>query len=198
MNWSLFATTYILIFLMELPDKTALSILLLSTKHRGVAVFFGAAAAFVIQSIVAVSFGSVLGLLPERRTHIAAGLLFLFFSFRLWQESRDKQSKEDMDSVDSFTDFRKALFSSFLIIFIAEWGDLTQLATATLQVKYRDPWTILISSILALWSVTVLSIVAGKSLKKWADPQKLQRIGAAVFALVGIYFLISAIKVSSL
>jgi putative Ca2+/H+ antiporter (TMEM165/GDT1 family) len=197
MNWSLFLTTYALIFLMELPDKTALSILLLSTRHHGVAVFIGAAAAFVIQSIVAVVFGSVLGWLPEKWTHIGAGLLFLFFSYRLWRESREAEQEEAL-SGGSFANFRRALLSSFTMIFIAEWGDLTQLATAALQVKYRDPWPIFTASVLALWSVTVLSIVAGKSLKRWLEPKKLQLIGAVIFALVGIYFLVTAVNVSSL
>lgn len=182
---------------MELPDKTALSILLLSTRHHGVAVFLGAAAAFVIQSLVAVTFGSVLGVLPEKWTHIAAGLLFLFFSFRLWREWRSNEEEEEPQA-GSFNNFRKALISSFTMIFIAEWGDLTQLATAAMQVKYREPWPIFFASVLALWSVTVLSILAGKSLKKWLDPKKLQLIGVFVFLLVGIYFLVTAVDVSSL
>lgn len=180
---------------MELPDKTALSILLLSTRHQGLAVFLGAASAFVIQSAVAVTFGSVLALLPEQWTHAAAGFLFLFFAFKLWHESRAHDEEAVAAPNGSFTHFRKAFVGSFLMIFIAEWGDLTQLATATLQIKYRNVWPILSASILALWTVTLLSIIAGKSLKKWIKPKKLQLVGACVFALVGLYFLISTLSV---
>jgi len=196
MNWSLLFTTYFLIFLMELPDKTALSILLLSTNHDGFGVFVGAAAAFVIQSFVAVTFGTLLAMLPPHITHIAAGILFLYFAFRLWQESREKEEEGEEATPKKHEHFRQSVINSFLMIFIAEWGDLTQLATAALQVKYHDLVPIVVGAILALWSVTVLSIVLGRTLKKWLDPQKLHLAGAVVFAGVGIYFLISAANAS--
>jgi len=60
-------TVFTVIFLLELPDKTALAALLLATRHRPLPVFLGAAAAFVIQSMVAVLAGSLLGLLPRAR-----------------------------------------------------------------------------------------------------------------------------------
>lgn len=198
MHWELFLTTYFLIFLMELPDKTALSVLLLSTKHHGVAVFMGAALAFVIQCLVAVTFGSLFSFLPKPVTHIAAGLLFLYFAFRLWQESRESCEAETTVPVKPSDHFRQSFINSFVMIFVAEWGDLTQLATAALQVKYHDIWSILTGSILALWSVTLVCIIAGKSLKKWLEPQKLQLIGAVIFAIVGIYFLVTAIDINSL
>src|SRR5256885_9566723 len=70
-------TVFTVIFLLELPDKTALAALLLATRHRPLPVFIGAAAAFVIQSAVAVLAGSLLSLLPREPIRIGAGLLFL-------------------------------------------------------------------------------------------------------------------------
>ena len=54
-EWSLFASTFVLSFVAEFPDKTALAALLLSTSHNPFAVFIGAAGAFVIQSCVAMA-----------------------------------------------------------------------------------------------------------------------------------------------
>lgn len=194
MNWSLLVSTYFLIFLMELPDKTALSILLLSTSHHGLGVFIGAAFAFVVQCMVAVTFGSLLAMLPPQITHVAAGVLFLYFAYRLWQESREAVEETQDLTEKPHAKFRQSLIKSFLMIFIAEWGDLTQLATAALQVKYHDILPILIGSVLALWSVAALSILIGRSLKNWLDPQKIHLAGSIVFALVGVYFLISSIS----
>ena len=70
-------TVFTVIFLLELPDKTALAALLLATRHRPLPVFLGAAAAFVIQSAVAVVAGSLLSLLPREPIRIGAGILFL-------------------------------------------------------------------------------------------------------------------------
>ena len=70
-------TVFTVIFLLELPDKTALAALLLATRHRALPVFLGAAAAFVIQSVVAVVAGSLLSLLPREPIRIGAGILFL-------------------------------------------------------------------------------------------------------------------------
>ena len=77
-----------------------------------------------------------------------------------------------------------------MVIFIAEWGDLTQLATATLQAKHRDPLTIFLSATLALWAVTVLAILAGHHAKKLVKPALLNRIAALAFAGVGIVLLV--------
>src|SRR5438105_13770754 len=82
MDWKLFGSTFALIFISELPDKTAFAGLLLATRNRPLPVFCGAAGAFVIQSMVAVSFGSSFTFLLEKLVHIAAALLFLFLAVR--------------------------------------------------------------------------------------------------------------------
>jgi Ca2+/H+ antiporter, TMEM165/GDT1 family len=72
------------------------------------------------------------------------------------------------------------------VIFLAEWGDFTQLATAALEAKYRSPLTILLAAVLALWCVTALAIMLGHRLKQLIRPALLQKIAALAFALVGI------------
>ena len=192
MNWSILFGTYILVFLMEIPDKTALSILLLATRHRGLAVFLGAGLAFVVQSFVAVTFASLLAYFPEKWTRLAAGLMFLFFSFRLWRESKQHAEEEEDVAMPAHPSFAKAFGVAFMTIFIAEWGDLTQLTTAALQVKYRDAVSVFVGSVLALWSVTIIGVSAGKGLQRFFHPKRLQIGGAAIFFVIGGYFLITA------
>ncbi len=77
--------------------------------------------------------------------------------------------------------FGKTVMSSFLVIFIAEWGDLTQLATAALQAKYDNMPVIFLGSVLALWSVTLIGVFVGHAAKNFLRPRFLQMIAAIVF-----------------
>ena len=189
-NWELFVSTFGLIFVAELPDKTAFAALFLATCHNPLAVFVGAAAAFVIQSLVAVAFGSVLSLLPSSFVHISAGILFLIFAVLMWRRQVKDDAPQSQCSGKKSVRFSKSIVSSFLVIFAAEWGDLTQLATATLAAKYSSPITIFTSATLALWAVTALGVIVGCYAKKVIQPKLFQRVAGTAFALVGLTLLI--------
>jgi putative Ca2+/H+ antiporter (TMEM165/GDT1 family) len=189
MDWKLFGSTFALIFVSELPDKTAFATILMATRNRPLPVFCGAAGAFVVQSFVAVAFGSLLALLPATLVHIGAGVVFLILAVLMW---RREQEASSLHSEDNPVGFVKTMISAFVVIFIAEWGDLTQLATAALSAKYAAPVTIFASATLALWSVTGISVVIGHSAKRFLRPRFLQRIASITFVIVGIILLISA------
>ena len=190
-DWPLFTSTFALIFVAELPDKTALSTVLLATRNNPIAVFLGAAGAFAIQSAVAVAFGKAFSYLPERPVHVASGILFLVFAIFMWRRREDDGAES---SVAGHTSGRRRFLTgsatAFIVIFIAEWGDLTQLATATLVAKYHSTLTIFLSSVLSLWSVTALAIVVGHKSKQWINPIALQKTSAILMAVVGLYFLL--------
>ena len=189
-DWHIFFSTFVLIFVAELPDKTAFATLFLATSHHPIAVFIGACAAFVIQSIVAVAFGSVLNRLPAAPVHYVSAVLFFIFAFQMW---RRKDEGEDGNGARPATVgkklFWKSVGTAFMAVFIAEWGDLTQLATATLAAKYGTALTILISSTLALWSVTAIGVAIGHGAKHLLNPALIQRVAAVAMAGVGIYLL---------
>jgi putative Ca2+/H+ antiporter (TMEM165/GDT1 family) len=182
---ALFLSTFGLIFLAELPDKTAIATLILATRNNPWAVFIGVALAFVVQNMVAVLFGSLFGLLPPHIIHIASGLLFLVFAVMMWTRHQEEKSESQKKSLS----FGKVVWTSFLVIFIAEWGDLTQLASATLVAKTHLVLTIFLASTAALWSTTAIAILIGHHAKKLINPLLLQKIAAAAFALVGILLL---------
>jgi putative Ca2+/H+ antiporter (TMEM165/GDT1 family) len=184
---ALFASVFGLIFLAELPDKTAIATVLLSSRRRPLAVFLGAAAAFVVQSFVAVAFGGVLSLLPARLVRAGAGLLFLVCAWSMWT----REAAEEMGEVDEARvggGFARAVTASFAVIFVAEWGDLTQLATAALAAKHGRPLTVFLAATSALWCVTALAVAAGHQLKSRFQPRRLEQAAAVLFALVGLYF----------
>ena len=190
MESNLFLSTFALIFVAELPDKTAFATLFMATCHHPLAVFLGASAAFVIQSFVAVSFGSLLSLLPSVYVHVCAGLLFLMFAVMMWRREEPCSDEVNCDSKGKITYFSKSVASAFMTIFIAEWGDLTQLATATLAAKYHEPITIFTSSTLALWLVTAIGVIVGSQVKHLIQPKLLQRTAATAFAVVGMVVLL--------
>ena len=190
MELSLFVSTFALIFVAELPDKTAFAALYLATRHNPFAVFLGAGAAFVIQSLVAVAFGSAISLLPSQLVHLSAGVLFLVFAFFMWRKQDSDEETLDCNPNGKATRFSKSVASAFMTIFIAEWGDLTQLATATLAAKSQAPLTIFISSTLALWAVTAIGVLVGCQAKHLIQPKLLQRVAASAFAVVGSGLLI--------
>lgn len=181
----LFLSTFALIFVAELPDKTALAALILATRHHGGGVFLGCAGAFLIQNIVAVLFGSVFSLLPHTVVHIASGLLFLLFAGLMW--FRKDEKKGDLKEIPA--NFWPTVGKAFMVIFIAEWGDLTQLAAATLVAKTQEPWTIFLSATLALWCTSALAVIVGSQAQKWINAELLQKIVAILFAAVGILLL---------
>jgi putative Ca2+/H+ antiporter (TMEM165/GDT1 family) len=188
METKLFFSTYVLIFVAELPDKTAFAALLLATSHHPLAVFIGAGGAFLIQSLVAVTFGSLLSFLPSHLIHISASILFLVFAVLMWR----KGGEEAVSSPEKQTKIRfsQSVSAAFWTIFIAEWGDLTQLATATLAAKYNAPITIFTSSILALWTVTAIGVIVGYKIKYLFPGKMLQKIAASAFAVIGVVLLL--------
>jgi len=182
---TLFLSTFGVIFVAELPDKTAFATLLLATRHPPCAVFLGVAGAFVVQSLVAVTCGSVRGFLPGAAVKMGAAGLFFVFAVALWRR-QDLAAQEAPMAPAARAAFWPTVTSSFAVIFLAEWGDFTQLATAALEAKYRSPLTILLAAVLALWCVTALAIMLGHRLKQLIRPALLQKIAALAFALVGI------------
>jgi putative Ca2+/H+ antiporter (TMEM165/GDT1 family) len=189
MNWKLFASTFALIFVGELPDKTAIAILLMAARHEPSAVFLGAAGAFVVQSLIAVIFGSLFSTVPARLVHIVSGILFLVFAIVMWRK-KEESSPVTEETKSSWDGFWKSASTAFAVIFVAEWGDITQLATATIAAHEHAPVTIFTSATLALWTVTGLGAALGHGAKKSIHPEKLKKFAAAAFALVGLFLLI--------
>ena len=186
----LFASTFALIFVAELPDKTAFATLVMATRSHPVAIFIGVALAFLIQTIVAVVFGKLFSFLPAHWVHVASGVLFLIFAVMTWVRKEEKETEEAKEAARRSEPFFRTVLSAFMVIFIAEWGDLTQLATATLVAKFEHAiLTVFVAAILALWSTTAFAVVIGHHAKHWINPSLLQKIAAVAFAAVGAYIL---------
>lgn len=188
-------TTFGIVFIAELPDKTALAALVLGTRYGTVSVVIGGWLAFLAQTIVAVAAGGLLTALPERPIRIAAGLGFIVFAVLAWRRKEDVEEKEEEAAVGAGGIRRRpAWLSSFLVIFAAEWGDLTQLATAALTAQTRQPIAVGLGAIAALWLVTLIAAAAGSALSRFLSAATLTRASAVVFAIVGVIVIASGVR----
>jgi putative Ca2+/H+ antiporter (TMEM165/GDT1 family) len=188
---SLFLSTFSVIFLAELPDKTALATLLLASKGGRMPVFSGVALAFLIQCVIAVGVGNWIGQLSPLWVKAATGFLFLIFAFMSYRKlTSEDESETTTGHHESQTGFMQQAGKAFMVIFLAEWGDLTQLTTASLSARYpTEPAVIFTASLLALWSVTAIAVVLGERLARWVSPRRLLAGSAALFGLMGAWFL---------
>ena len=185
----LFGTVFGVIFLAELPDKTALATLVLATRHRAMPVFLGAAFALTVQSIIAVGAGSVLAQLPVAYVKIGSGLLFIVCAVLMWiRKDEDEEGAEERAKLG----FWRTLWTVFAIVFVAEWGDLTQIGTAAFEARYHAWLTIMLASVAALWCVAGIAVLVGNRASKLLDPKVTQKIAAVIFLGVGLVLLIGA------
>ena len=174
-------TSFLVVLPAELPDKTVLACLVMGSRYRPVFVFTGAVAAFTVHVAAAVTAGSLIGLLPHRPVQAVAGVLFLFGAVLLWRQYRQDCS-DDTAEDGRPSRFLPVAALAFTVVFAAEFGDLTQLLTVGLAVRYGDPLAVGIGSLLALWVAAGGAIIGGRSLLK-VIPMTWLTLGAALVML---------------
>ena len=183
MSIAVIATTFALIFLAELPDKTAIASLVLATRYPARYVFLGAAAGFTVQVGIAVAAGSLLRLLPHRTLEaVVAGLFLIGAGLLLWHSRGADEEEDEAPEAKAVSRPWKAMFVSFSVITVAEFGDLTQIVTANLAAKY-DWASVAVGALLALWAVAGIAVIGGQTLLRWV-PLKLVIRAAAVIMLI--------------
>jgi putative Ca2+/H+ antiporter (TMEM165/GDT1 family) len=182
----LLLSVYGVVFVAELPDKTALAALVLASRNAPLPVFLGTAAALTVQSVVAVAAGSLVSLLPSRAVHLVAGGVFLLSAIVMWVR---KQGEDGPAPTAEKPGFWRTAWLVFVVVFIAEWGDLTQIATAALAARYAAPVAVFVGATAALWSVSALAVLVGNRAGRLLSPRVTQKVAALVFALVGVALL---------
>ncbi|WP_089101416.1 TMEM165/GDT1 family protein [Streptomyces hyaluromycini] len=184
------ALVFGVIFLAELPDKTALAGLVLGTRYRASYVFAGVAAAFLLHVVLAVAAGSVLTLLPQQIVHALTGVLFLGGAAVLLLKKGEEEEEIRKPADQSFW---KVAGTGFMLIMVAEFGDLTQIMTANLAARYDDPLSVGLGAVLGLWAVAGLGIVGGKALMKKVPLRLITQIAAVLMLVLGVWSLWEAI-----
>ncbi|WAL65469.1 TMEM165/GDT1 family protein [Amycolatopsis cynarae] len=179
------ASTFLLVLAVELPDKTLVATLVLTTRFRAWPVFAGVAVAFAVQSAIAVAFGHALTFLPDALVATVIAALFGLGAFLLLREGFSADSDGEEDAARSGpgpVSFVRAALTSFGVLFAAEWGDASQLATAALAARYGAPFAVGLGAFLALIAVAGIAVLLGRKVRNRIHPKKLQRFAGFVFA----------------
>lgn len=190
MDLAVVAIAFGAIFLVELPDKTFVAALVLATRYRPLAVWIGVGLAFLVQTLIACTVGQVVTLLPRELVEAVAGVIFLVGAVLLLREA----PKADAAEAGTEEEFAAkaaspkvglaAVTASFLVLFAAEWGDLSQLLTISLVGKYHQPVSVFLGAWGALLAVSGLAVVSGRFLLRHVRLSTIHYAGAAVCLLL--------------
>jgi Ca2+/H+ antiporter, TMEM165/GDT1 family len=173
-------TTFGVIFLAELGDKSQLVCMTLAARHRRWPVLIGAVAAFVVLNSLAVVFGVGLAQwIPERALAGVVAILFAVFGVLAL-----RAEETDEDAPDRGWSHNGIVIATFSMIFLAEMGDKTQLAVAGLAVTLPP---------VAVWAGATLALALTSALGVWVGCRLLQVMPLhRLHQLSGVLFLVLA------
>ena len=172
--------TYLLIALAEFGDKSQLVCMTLAARHRGLPVVLGAIAAFAVLNLLAVLFGAaVAAWLPEWLVTAAVALLFAWFGIAAlrFEEEGDEEFEEKPG--------HGVFATTFLMIFLAEFGDKTQIAVAGLG-STADTAATWVGGTLALATTSLLGVYAGRRLLNKLPLHWIHRVSGVFFLLLAL------------
>lgn len=183
MNTTIFLTTFGVIFLAELGDKTQLTAMALAARYPWKKIFIGIALAFTLLNAGAVIAGKALFLIfPIFWTKLASSVLFLFFGATTLLSSVPEKDDHPLTASG-------AIRTAFLMILLAELGDKTQLVTLSLSAQYNKPVIVFAASTLALWTVSLIGIFLGKQLLRFMPLHYIHRAAGILFLVFGAVIL---------
>jgi putative Ca2+/H+ antiporter (TMEM165/GDT1 family) len=181
MNLAIVAAVFPIIFMGELPDKTMFASLVMATRGKPLQVWLGAAGAFVVHVVIATTIGvGLFAVLSHRALDGVVSTMFLFGAVYAWREG----TKDESELAEAEAKAHSVVTTAFIVIFVAEWGDLTQILTANLAAHYHSPFSVGVGAILALWTVAAVAVASGQSLLRFVDIATIRKVTAVV--LVGL------------
>ncbi len=175
-----FFIPFISIMLAEFGDKTMLAVLLLASKtKRPMMLWTGVMLAFILVDGAAVILGAAAPhFIPVSIVKIISGLFFIAGGILILLA---KHEEEHVKKVK----FENPLILGFVMIFTAEWGDKTQIASGLFAARF-PVWPVFAGMICALGVLSALSIFAGHWLSTKVSGAKLRKIAAVIFIVMGI------------
>ena len=190
MNLALAAAVFPVIFLGELPDKTMFASLVMATRGRPFAVWLGATAAFAVHVVIATTIGVLLlHILPHRAVEVAVALTFLagagYALYEAWQGGGSEAELAVPDRGQMRR--RRSAVTAFVVIFLAEWGDLTQVLTVNLAARYHAPLAVGLGALLAMATVAGIAVAGGQGLLRLVNATIARLLTAAILLILGVY-----------
>ncbi len=191
-----FGLTLGVILLVELPDKTLVATLVLSTRYRHWPVLVGVSAAFAVQCVIASVAGGLLHLLSHRWLEVAVAVLFGVGAALLLNEARKPEEDDDLELAqqrDELPSWR-IVVTCFGVLFVAEWGDASQLATAALVARTGEPWAVGLGAWVALTVVAAIAVVAGRYLVGRIPLRLIHIVAGVIFTVFAVIAVIAAVR----
>jgi Ca2+/H+ antiporter, TMEM165/GDT1 family len=184
-----------LMFVLELPDKTFLATVIMSTRARPSMVVIGASVALTIQMGLAVGAGSLLTLFPVHWKDLIVGVLFLAGAayLLLVPESVEEEKGRREAAIEKAATRWKEITTAFVVIFIGEFGDLTQIQAANFEAKLHQPLEVFVASSIALIAVSFLGAYSGRALQRVIPLHRIRLGGGLIFAALGLWTIIALI-----
>jgi Ca2+/H+ antiporter, TMEM165/GDT1 family len=192
-NFVTVATVFAVIFLAELPDKSLFASLVLSTRYRAIWVWIGVSAAFIVHVTIAVTAGHFLTLLPHRAVEAVVAVLFTIGAVILLLPERST-AEEPVVETAAVTSVPAVILTSFAVVFVGEWGDLTQIATANLAAKYDDPISVGVGAALGLVTVAGLATAVGSNLLRVVPMHVVRRMAGLILAGVAVFTVVQLLR----
>lgn len=175
-------TTFLLVAFAEIGDKSQLVCMTLAARHRGLPVVIGAVAAFAVLNLLAVLFGAaVAAWLPEWMVTLAVAALFAGFGINALRFTEDADDGEVEEKPG-----HGIVATTFLMIFLAEFGDKTQIAVAGLG-STSEPSAVWAGATVALAMTSLLGVLAGRKLLNRLPLKWIHRISGAFFLLLAVF-----------
>ena len=193
--------SFLPVLLLELPDKTFVATLVLATRYRPLTAWVGVGLAFAVQSAIAVAAGRLLSALPDRPVAAVAAALFAVGAVTLFRgAAKARQAEEDAlheyeRSVRGGARGLRAVLACFGVVFLAEWGDLSQLFTAGLAARYDDPLSVFAGAWAALLVVSALAAAVGATLMRKLSVATVSRVGGVVCAALAVLTVLEVLGV---
>jgi putative Ca2+/H+ antiporter (TMEM165/GDT1 family) len=188
-NLALAAAVFPVIFLGELPDKTMFASLVMAARGRPFAVWLGATAAFAVHVVIATTIGVLLlHILPHRAVEVAVALTFLAGAGYVLYEAWHGGSEAGLAVPDRGPmRRRRSAVTAFVVIFLAEWGDLTQVLTINLAARYHAPLAVGLGALLAMATVAGIAVAGGQGLLRLVNATIARLLTAAILLILGVY-----------
>jgi putative Ca2+/H+ antiporter (TMEM165/GDT1 family) len=190
-NLAIAAAVFPVIFVGELPDKTMFASLVLATRGKPRQVWLGAAGAFVVHVVIATTVGvGLFAVLSHRAVDAVVSAMFLFGAIYAWREG----TKDEEELAHAEATAHSVVTTAFIVIFLAEWGDLTQILTANLAAHYHSALSVGAGAILALWAVAAIAVASGQSLLRFVDIATIRKVTAVVLVALAAYTAWTALR----
>ena len=175
-------TTFLIVAFAEIGDKSQMVCMTLAARHRGLPVVIGAVAAFAVLNLLAVLFGAaVAAWLPEWLVALAVAVLFAGFGISALRYTEDGEDDEVEEKPG-----HGIVATTFLLIFLAEFGDKTQIAVAGLG-STSEPSAVWAGATVALATTSLLGVLAGRQLLNRLPLKWIHRISGVFFLLLAAF-----------